>query len=444
MEIRQFFDNALAHSSYAVVDNGEMVLIDPARDPQPYYEFAGKREARITAVVETHPHADFVSSHMQINEEKNATIYASKLVGADYPHQSLDEGEYIRVGEGRLVAIHTPGHSPDSISLMLHDGDGVERAVFTGDSLFVGDVGRPDLRESAGSLKARREELAKDMYHTLRNKFMPLRDDIYVYPAHGAGSLCGKNMSSDTYSTIGREKKQNWALKKMSEKKFVKELLQDQPFIPAYFSYDVDLNKKGAPSLGATVTKVLRLESVKEIPADALVVDVRSEEEFAKGHLPGSINLMEAEGNKFETWLGSVIDPHEYFFMLAGSEEQLKRGINRAAKIGYEGNMHGAVVVSESLPAKKQLLAVDHFEKHLSEYTIVDVRNPSEVAEKKIFEDALEIPLYDLRSRALEVPTDKPVVVHCAAGFRSAAGSSILQKKLQTTVYDLGEKVKKY
>jgi glyoxylase-like metal-dependent hydrolase (beta-lactamase superfamily II) len=196
MEIKQFEDKNLAHFSYAIVSNGEIALIDPARDPQPYYDFAKQNTAKIIAVIETHPHADFVSSHLEIKNTAGATIYVSKLLSADYPHQTFDEGDAIVLGTITLKSLNTPGHSPDSISIVAIDEAGKEKAVFTGDTLFIGDCGRPDLREQAGAITAQRAELAKDMYHSLRNKLMTLPDDVLVYPAHGAGSLCGKQNRS--------------------------------------------------------------------------------------------------------------------------------------------------------------------------------------------------------------------------------------------------------
>lgn len=190
MTIKQFKDAPLAHYSYAIVSDGKMALVDPSRNPMQYYQYAEEQNAEIVAVFETHPHADFVSSHMQIHEETGATIYVSKLVGADYPHQSFDEGDEVKIGKASFSARNTPGHSPDSITVVAKDGE--DTALFTGDTLFIGNVGRPDLREKAGNMKAKRVELAKDMYHTIKNKFTDLPDDAVVYPAHGAGSLCGK------------------------------------------------------------------------------------------------------------------------------------------------------------------------------------------------------------------------------------------------------------
>src|SRR5690554_6737235 len=258
-QIKQFEDKGLAHFSYAVLVNTEIVLIDPARNPQLYYDFAAENNAKIVGVIETHPHADFVSSHYEIHKAVGAAIYVSEMVGADYPFQAFDEGDEIDLGDGiKLRALHTPGHSPDSISIVLSD-KGKDKAVFTGDTLFIGDVGRPDLREKAGKLQAKREELARLMYQSTREKLMTLGDDVIVYPAHGSGSLCGKSLSDAQSSTIGQEKMSNYALQEMSEEDFVKILLEDQPFIPKYFPYDVAFNKQGAPGYEDSLQKVEKL-----------------------------------------------------------------------------------------------------------------------------------------------------------------------------------------
>ena len=247
MQIKQFEDKNLSHFSYAVLSESEskIVLIDPARNPAQYYDFAEKHNADITGIIETHPHADFVSSHLEIHQTTGAIIYVSKLVDALYPHHPFDEGQFLEIGKIKLSAINTPGHSPDSISILL-EHDGKQKAVFTGDTLFIGDCGRPDLREGAGKLQVARNELARQMYHSLRNKLMNLNDDVLVYPAHGAGTLCGKSLGEANSSLIGEEKKSNWSLQQQTEDEFVKKLLSDQPFVPSYFAYNVELNSKGA------------------------------------------------------------------------------------------------------------------------------------------------------------------------------------------------------
>jgi hydroxyacylglutathione hydrolase len=324
MEIKQFEDKNLAHYSYAIVSNGEIALIDPARNPQPYYDFAKQQNAKIVAVIETHPHADFVSSHLEIQQTHGSTIYVSKLLGAEYPHQSFDDGDAIVLGSITLKSLNTPGHSPDSISIVAIDEMGKETAVFTGDTLFIGDCGRPDLREQAGAITATRTDLAKQMYRSLRDKLMLLSDDVIVYPAHGAGSLCGKGLSIKSSSTIGAEKIDNWSLQNIKEIDFVKELLADQPFIPKYFPFNVAINKKGAEAFSKSILSVEKREPItckgcaNSLNPSIQIIDTRPQQQFKNAHLKNAINLM--DDTKFETWLGSIINPNEKFYLVAEND----------------------------------------------------------------------------------------------------------------------------
>ena len=444
MKIEQFEDKGLAHFSYAILSEcaREIVLIDPARNPEQYYDYAKANDANIVAVIETHPHADFVSSHLEIAQATGAIIRVSKLLGADYAHEAFDEGDAFTVGKLTFRALNTPGHSPDSISIVL-SREAKDVAVFTGDTLFIGDVGRPDLREKAGNITAKREELARQMYHSLREKLMLLAADVLVYPAHGAGSLCGKALSGANSSTIGAEKIGNPMLRPLSEEDFVRELLADQPFIPKYFGYDVALNKAGAPDYALSVQQVKRLAPGATLEAGAVVVDTRPEAEFKKGHVEGAINIQ--QGGKFETWLGSIVGPEEAFYLLAADEATREDLIRKTAKIGYEPLMRGALVGTPAAEATMPVLDVNRFRQHPENYTIVDIRNPVEHRDEPIFDGSLNIPLPELRERAREIPTGKPVVVHCAGGYRSAAGSSIVAGALPgTEVLDLSEAVKSF
>lgn len=445
MEIKQFEDKNLAHYSYAIISNGEVALIDPARNPQPYYDFAKQHNAKITTVIETHPHADFVSSHLEIHNTTNATIYVSKLLGAEYSHQTFDEGDAIVLGNITLKALNTPGHSPDSISIVAIDESGTEQAVFTGDTLFIGDCGRPDLREQAGAITAARADLAKQMYHSLRHKLMTLSDHVTVYPAHGAGSLCGKGLSEQNKSTIGAEKISNWSLQNMSEEAFVNELLSDQPFIPKYFPFDVAVNKKGAESYSESISKITTTSfaSPDVLDTEIVIIDTRTQDRFKKSHLKKAINLM--NDTKFETWLGSIVNPEEPFYLIAENEVVLKQLIERTAKIGYEKQI-AAAFVSENGNAEMALFDSEKLKSNPADYTIIDIRNHSEVKTNKTFADSIHIPLHELRERTNEIPLHKPIVVHCAGGYRSAAGSSIIKAKLNgaTQVFDLSEAVKQF
>ena len=444
MKIERFYDYNLAHASYAIISEGEMALIDPARNPQPYLDFAKDCGAEITHIFETHPHADFISGHLDIHQQTGAVIHVSKMVGADYPHEPFDDGDQVSLGKLTFKAMNTPGHSPDSISILLLDEQGEEYAIFTGDTLFIGDVGRPDLRESVGGTTAKREALARQMYDTINNKFSKLQDATVVYPAHGAGSLCGKNLSTDSSSTMGREREENWAFKSMTRDQFVDAILENQPFVPKYFGHAVEINKQGATSFKESTSNVKRYKALSEVPDRTLIIDVRNQTEYKKGHLPHSVNIILTEKGKFETWLGAIVDPTESFVLLAQSQEQLEIAIARAAKIGYESNLAGGIALDsgETLPLKSEILDVERFSNDVDGYSVVDVRNDEEVKAGKIFKNAIHIPLHQLREKSYEIPTDKPVVVHCAAGYRSAAGSSILESKLKDLkVYDLGETI---
>ncbi|GGK88397.1 MBL fold metallo-hydrolase [Rufibacter glacialis] len=443
MKIEQIEDKGLAHFSYLIMSDAEIAVIDPGRDPRPYEEFAMVHDARIIAIIETHPHADFVSGHLELSEAKQAPIYVSKRAGAKYKHTPFDEGNEIRVGQVTLQALNTPGHSPDSISVLLRDEEGKEHAVFTGDTLFIGDVGRPDLREEVGHETSARQDLARQMYHSTREKLMKLPDQVVVYPAHGAGSLCGKALSEAKSGTIGEEKKTNPALQEMTEDAFVDFLTQDQPFVPKYFKYAVQVNQRGAPKFFSSIKQVPIIAPDHRRHREALVIDTRPQARFKKGHLPSAINLQ--DGPKFETWLGSIVAPEEEFYLLSDDEEQLRELISRTARIGYEPFILGALPVPPAGQETSPVLDVEAFKAHPQNYTIIDIRNTNEVKEKRVFAGALEIPLPELRERVDEVPTDKPIVVHCAGGYRSAAGASILAQFItEVPVYDLSEAITQF
>jgi glyoxylase-like metal-dependent hydrolase (beta-lactamase superfamily II)/rhodanese-related sulfurtransferase len=443
MIIQQFYDKGLAHASYAVIRTGKMIVIDPARNPQPYYDFAAQHDADILGVIETHPHADFVSSHLEIHQATNAVIYASKLTGAAYPHETFDDGDVIQLNDVKLKALNTPGHSPDSICILLEDEQGKETAIFTGDTLFVGDVGRPDLRENVGNITAKKEELARQMYQSTRQKLMTLPKGVVVYPAHGPGSLCGKNMSPDLQSTIGRELRENYALQLMDELTFIKTLTTDQPFVPKYFGYDVELNKTGAPAFEQSVDGVEKLATGTSLQKDIIIIDSRPKQQFRNGHIAGAINLQ--DGEKFETWLGSILAPDEPFYLIGENSEKLEILIKKAAKIGYENNIKATLLSPANATVTLPALDLENFRTNPGHYTIVDVRNHGEVNDGKIFESAISIPLPELRERLNEISTNKPIVIHCAAGYRSAAAVSIVAGKIHNVlVYDLGEVVTEY
>ncbi|WP_439559226.1 MBL fold metallo-hydrolase [Dyadobacter sp.] len=448
MKIHQFEDQYLSHYSYAILSECEskIVLIDPARNPQPYYDFAAQNGADIIAVIETHSHADFVSSHVEISQATKAPIYASAHTGASYDHIPFDEGSSLSFGKIVLKPLNTPGHSEDSISIVL-EHHGIAKAIFSGDTLFIGDCGRPDLRESDSDASSQREKLAAKMYDSLREKILPLDDAVVLYPAHGAGTLCGKALSDANSSTIGQQRLTNWSLQEMTKEDFVQKLTTDQPFIPAYFPFDVALNKKGAAHFRPGVESVKRIDLSSEqqgsLADGVLIVDTRDEQVYKKGHLPNSVNIM--DGKKFETWLGSIIGPKETFYLTGDSWRVLERLIVRTASIGYEPAIKSAFLAG---PARLQTPLLDqiHFRQNQHEYTIIDVRNPSEAIEDKIFESSISVPLAEIREKIGNIPFDKPIAVHCASGYRSAIGSSLIAALLnsQVQVFDIGDFVKEF
>jgi hydroxyacylglutathione hydrolase len=440
MKIKQFEDSALSHYSYAILSETEsrMILIDPSRNIRPYQDFAKENNATIIGIIETHPHADFVSAHLELHQLYQAPIYCSTFTQALYPHIPFDDQDVIELGELRLKSLHTPGHSPDSISVLLSE-NGINKAIFTGDTLFIGDCGRPDLRENSSDMRTARELLSRQMYHTLRNIYLPLEDNVLVYPAHGAGSLCGKSLSDANASQMGVEKLTNWSLQPMTEDDFVQKLNADQPFIPQYFSFDVALNKQGAAPLQENIEKVNLRTPAEEFDANTLVIDTRPENVFKLGHHPNSFNIQKT--GKFETWLGSIVSPQESFYVVSDQEDHLKEVMQRTGSIGYESHVEGAALTTGG-SIKSDVFDLDSFQKNTSDFTIIDVRNLSESNQSKYFPLAIPMPLPTLRENLKHIPLDKPIVVHCAGGYRSAIGSSIIAASFpERKVYDLGEKI---
>ena len=441
VEVLQFNDAGLAHFSYAVLADHKVIVVDPGRDPAIYLAFAKKNNARITGVIETHPHADFASSHVELQKLTGAKIYTSSLIKPGYAYIHFDEGDRITLSNTiGFRSVFTPGHAPDAISAVLTE-NGKDVAVFSGDALLIGDVGRPDLRSYNGDVNSQREQLAHKMFHTIWEKFAVLNDSVLLFPTHGAGSLCGKAMRKANQSTIGIEKSTNYAFRIKDENVFVSQLLSDLPIIPKYFPFDVALNVKGVPSYKPGVDGVPLLKTAPDTAA--LIIDGRPENVFKQSYLHNAINIQ--DGKKFETWLGSIVGPEQSFYLAAENVAQLRILIAKAAKIGYESRIKGAFVYDEKEGDKFEVLDTAHFSKQAGDFTIIDVRTQKEAKDHPLFHHAINIPVDQLSNRIKEIPVDKPVVVHCESGYRSAAGSSIIKKYLpQVKVYDLGSEVKAY
>lgn len=436
--IHQFTDRNLAQYGYLIQSGTDAAVIDPARDIRPILSMLEENGLTLKAIIETHPHADFVSGHLELHTLTGAPIYISTLLCAAYDHVGFDDGDSIALGSVTLHALNTPGHSPDSISILVRDADGTEQALFSGDTLFVGDVGRPDLREKAGNIQAKREELAGMMYDTVQNVLKPLPDSVIVYPAHGAGTLCGKALRDAPSTTIGDERATNPAFQNMSKEEFVTMLTDGQPMIPQYFGYDVALNRNGAPDMAQSLS---RIQTVTDSSGSTLVIDTRDAAQYNAGHLHGALHIAE-NGLKFETWLGTIIPPDERFTLVVHDEAARMRVLERVAKIGYELNIDG-VIVGNTGTETAHTVDMKTFLEHATDYTIVDVRQSYESEQNPIFSHALNIPLNELRDRAREIPVDKPIAVHCAGGYRSMVAESIITATLGVPVFDIGEDVRR-
>ncbi|QMU26684.1 MBL fold metallo-hydrolase [Adhaeribacter radiodurans] len=441
--IEQFEDKGLAHYSYAVLADNKIVIIDPQRNPQIYYDFAQKHNAQIIGVIETHPHADFASAHLEMHQKLQVPIYASSLTKPKYPGTAFDEGRTIKLsGLVGLRSIYTPGHAPDHISVVLYDS-GKDRAVFSGDSLLIGDVGRPDLRDFSKNTDAQRQRLAEMMYDTIHEKFAKLEDDVILYPAHGAGSLCGRSIRKAASSTIGYEKQHNYAFEKRTKAEFVSLLLSDQPFIPKYFPYAVGLNIIGAPELKASLAKIKYLPKNYQPEANALIIDSRPAAAFKASYLTNAINIQ--GGGAFETWLGSMVAPESEFYLVAADEVNLQSVVKKVAAIGYESKIKGAFVYDATNGNQFTAFNKSTFNPEENKFTYLDVRTIKEINETTVFKNSIHIPLHELTQRLSEIPTGKPILVNCASGYRSATASSILKKLLPNAqIYDLGAAVVDY
>lgn len=446
MVIEQFYDRPLAHASYAVISNNEIFLVDPGRNPRPYLDFAKKHGGKIVAVFETHPHADFASSHKEFLDRYDARVYINPRAGVDYEFEPMEHEDQVQIGGLTIKALYTPGHSPDHNSYLLMDPQQREIAVFSGDSLFIGDVGRPDLREGAGNIQLDRQQLAEMMFHTIHQVYSNLDDGTIVYPAHGAGSLCGRSMSTNLSGTLREQKETNWAFQIRDKDRFVSTFLEGQPFIPKYFPHSVEINRQGLAPLTETIDTVPRIDFGDGLADGITIIDTRDKKTFKAGHLPGAVNIQCGEDQKFETWLGTIVEPGKPFYLVSESESDLLNAIERTAKIGYEPYIKGALISPDTGLVSSNILPLNDFREHPDQYTIIDTRNASEKEANQYFDSAINIPLPELQDRLDEIPNDKPIVFHCAGGYRSAIGSSLVENGIENElpVYDLSEHISEF
>ena len=444
---KQFYLNCLAHASYLVGDSVTRIaaVVDPQRDVQQYLDEAKAQNLEIRHVILTHLHADFLAGHLELRDEVGAAIYLGAPAKAEYSFTPLKTGDRIELGRVVLEARETPGHTPESISILVYDDRDAATpwAVLTGDALFVGDVGRPDLRASLGWAA---EDLGKMLYRSLRDELMALPDGTLVYPAHGAGSLCGKKISKETVTTIGAQRATNYALQPMTESEFVALVTADQPDAPAYFTYDAVLNSKEHQNLDEvleTELKPLSLEVVLTMMANgAQALDVREPRDFAPGHLRGSINI--GLGGQYATWAGTLLEHKRPIIIIAAPGREAEAA-TRLGRIGFDnvaGYLDGGM---RALKDREDLVAytlqtsgtmVTRWIGEPDAPFVLDVRTPGEWQQRHI-EGSTNIPLSRLAERLNDIPRNRPVVAMCAGGYRSSIAASVLQRAGFTRVSEL-------
>ena len=448
MVLEQYYLGCLAHASYLIADeaSGLAAVVDPQRDVAQYLDDSARLGCRIAHVFLTHFHADFVAGHLELRERTGASIHLGARAQAEYPFVAMADGDEVRLGAVRLTVLETPGHSPESISILVYDpalSDDRPYAVLTGDTLFIGDVGRPDLR---GALGWSAEELASLLYDSLHDKLARLPDDTLVYPAHGAGSLCGKNLSSETVSTIGVQRDYNYALAPMSRERFIETVTSDLPDAPAYFTYDAVLNAREHPTLDQALERELKPLALEQLLAlvasGAQLLDTREPTKFEGAHLKGAVNV--GLSGSYATWCGTLLDPERPIVLIAepGREIEAATRLGRIAFDTVAGYLSGGMQVLDAEPGR-----LDRIERitagSLAERLraadppmLIDVRAPGEWEQRRI-EAAVNLPLSRFPEQMAALPRDRPIVVHCASGYRSAIAASLLQREGFSGVADL-------
>ncbi|MEP6927529.1 MAG: rhodanese-like domain-containing protein [Ginsengibacter sp.] len=436
MYVQQIYTGCLSEAAYFVECNGEAIVIDPLRDIDEYLQLAKKHNAKIKYIFETHLHADFISGHLDLSKQTGAPIIYGPGTETNFPFHLAKDGEIFNIGNTTLEVIHTPGHTLESTCYLLSDENRKPYCLFTGDTLFVGDVGRPDL--SSGNMTS--SELASIMYDTIQNKLMPLPDDVIVYPAHGPGTSCGKNLGPETMSSIGEQKKSNYAMQAQTREEFVKAVITGLEDAPPYFSVNARINKEGYDSLDDVKRKGLTPLTItdfkQKIDKDIIVLDTRTAEEFSKGFVPGSV-FIGLEG-RFAEWAGSLLSFHQRMILITepGKEEETivrlaRVGFNNVEgylKDGFEAWKNAGELIDIIIEVDADELAMDiPYDDNL---TVLDVRNENEFAEGHV-KDAMNIPLSTMTDIAqiARLEENQNIYVHCAGGYRSVIASSLLKKQ---------------
>lgn len=444
MYFKQFYLGCLAHASYLIGSEGEAAVVDPQRDVDQYITAAEAQGFKIKHVIETHLHADFVSGHRELAARTGADIIFGAESGAEFAHRAVNDGEEIRLGRVTLRILDTPGHTPESISILVIDNDvsPQPQKVLTGDALFIGDVGRPDL---AGGRGYTAQQMAATLYESLHNKLLKLDDAVEVYPAHGAGSMCGRNISKETSSTIGEQRRFNYALKPMSKDEFVRMMTADLPEAPAYFPRDAEINRTGAPALEELARpKALAAEEVLALSNNRhMLLDVRPSAAFGAAHVPGALNI--ALSGQFATWCGTLIGIGTPVVLIADELAAVDEAVMRLARVGIEsvvGYLDGGLQAWDQAGLRTEAIPqmpVDELHDRIGEgadLQVVDVRRPGEYASGHVA-GAINLTLAHLEQEVSTLNSNRPTAVICASGYRSSAATSILERHRFAEIYNI-------
>ena len=438
MKLKQIYTGCIAHAAYYLESNGEVAIFDPLREVQPYIDQAKADGASIKYVFETHFHADFVSGHLDLAKKTGATIVYGPTAKPGFEAHVATDGEVFQIGKVKVKAIHTPGHTMESTTYLVIDENGKEHGIITGDTLFIGDVGRPDLAQHVIA-DLTEEKLAGLLFDSLRNKIMPLSDDLIVYPNHGAGSACGKNMSKETTDTLGNQKRTNYALRPdMTKEEFIKELLTGLTAPPGYFPKNVLMNIQGYESLDIIMERAktaydpvaFEVVANEERP---LVLDTRSAGEFAKGFIPNSINI--GLDSNFAMWVGEMVPDIKQAILLVTEPSKEEESIIRLSRVGYDntigflkGGFPAWKAAGKEVDTVSRINAEEFAKRYATKPIIIDVRKKSEYDSEHVV-DAINVPLNQINQHLAQFPKDKPFIVHCAGGYRSMIAASILKQR---------------
>ncbi len=434
MKFKQFYLGCLSHASYYIGSEGEAAIIDPQRDIQQYLDEAETNGEKIKYIIETHSHADFVSGHLELAEKTGAQIVYGQRANTTFPTLKVKDGDELQIGRVELKFMETPGHTPEGITILAKNTENESEPLkmFTGDTLFIGDVGRPDL---IGSIGFTAEQMGSMLYDSLHEKILPLPDETEVYPAHGAGSLCGKSLSKETWSTLGNQRQFNYALKPMTKDEFVKIVAADQPEVPMYFPKSAAKNLEGSKSL-SELPQPVEMTTAEIDAFEGVVLDIREKDDYGAGHVKGAINIGLA--GQFASWSGTLISIGTPIAVTAATKEQVDETFMRLARVGIETikgyilleNYGGEMVVIEQVPVAEVAKEINE------EVQFIDVRRPAEHATGHA-KGTLNIPLDRLANEIGQINPDKPTYVICQSGYRSSVGTSILENAGVKEIYNV-------